>query len=254
MKKSVLIIAKNEFFRTYKNLLIDGIDVELCAFNDAHGIIDEIRAEVVLVDSDSNTGPGLELLKKLKASHPRIPIIFITSRSSEDAVITAFRSGAREYFKLPLNMFELRATIESLLKLKESSTEDRLPLCLDGINELSSVIPSSTPPNMLRAVFRIMDNLSAKLSLDDLAKEALMSKYHFCRSFNKHFGMSPMKFVTCMRIRKSLELLKKRNMTVSMIADEVGYSDPGNFIRHFKKLTGQTPTAYKGFPSKHPSA
>jgi len=244
MKKTVLVIAKEKLSGIYEDIASDGIEVERRAFDGAIDAADEIRADIVLIDSDYDTAKGFELLTKIKSSHPGIPIIFITSYSSEDTVIKAFRAGARGYFKTPLNMYEVKTTIEALLRLKEHSTEDRCPFYFGG-PDVANLVPASTPPSMLRALRLIMDNLSSKLTLEEIAREAVMSKYHFCRSFQKYFGMSPMRFVTCMRIKRALELLKRNNLTVSTIAGEVGYSDAGNFIRHFKRLTGQTPTAYK---------
>lgn len=57
--------------------------------------------------------------------------------------------------------------------------------------------------------------------------------------------MNPMKFVTALRIERAKELLKKNDLTVSLVAKEVGFKDLSNFSRQFKKVTGVTPTAYR---------
>ncbi len=249
-----MVMTKKELYSSYQNLLVDNISIAFRPLNESLEDIESVEDDIVIIDCDFDASLGFEILRRIKAVHPEIPVIFIASHGSEDTVIKAYRTGAREYFKTPLNMLELKSTIEELLRLRGVSSERRFPFCLSGVfDEATNLVPSTTPPNILRAACRILNDYSEKLSLDELAKEAGMSKYHFCRSFNKHFGRSPMKFVTYIRIQRSLELLRRKNMSVSMIADEVGYSDPGNFIRHFKKLTGHTPSAYKVMSTNEPA-
>jgi AraC-like DNA-binding protein len=88
-------------------------------------------------------------------------------------------------------------------------------------------------------------NLTKQMSLKELAEEASMSKYHLCRGFKKTVGMSPMQFLTAMRVERAKKLLEESSLNVTLIALEVGFNDLSNFIEHFKKIVGSTPTAYK---------
>jgi AraC family transcriptional regulator len=72
-----------------------------------------------------------------------------------------------------------------------------------------------------------------------------MSKHHFCRVFKRHLGISPLQFFIRMRVERAKELLKNRALSVSMVALEVGFNDISNFIKHFKKVTGITPSAFR---------
>jgi AraC family transcriptional regulator len=245
-KKSILAITKKVHFGSYENLLFENVDLSFRPLNESLENVNLLKSDIVIIDCDSDIGLGFDILKAVKATHPGTPVIFITSQSSENSVIKAYRAGAREYFKSPPNMLELKSAIEGLLKLKEASREIRSPFCLSGeFGDASDETTSTLPPNILRAVCQVLDNFHKKLTLDELAGAAGMSKFHFCRAFNRHCGMSPMKFVSHIRIQRSLDLLKRKEMSISMIADAVGYRDPGNFIRHFKRLIGSTPSAYR---------
>jgi transcriptional regulator GlxA family with amidase domain len=57
--------------------------------------------------------------------------------------------------------------------------------------------------------------------------------------------MSPMHFLTTMRVEKAKKLLKDSALSVSVIALELGFKDIGNFIKNFKSVTGNTPTKYR---------
>lgn len=91
----------------------------------------------------------------------------------------------------------------------------------------------------------IEENLHSALELDGLAQKANLSKFHFCRTFKRHTGLNPMKYVAALRIDRAKELLKQDGISVSSIASQVGFRDLSNFIRQFKKVTGVTPSRYR---------
>ncbi len=99
--------------------------------------------------------------------------------------------------------------------------------------------------NIKHVIGYIESNLWSKLDLENLAQIAKLSKFHFCRKFKRHVGINPMKYVNTRRIEKAKELLKKRDLSVSLVASEVGFRDLSNFIRQFKKRTGLAPNAYR---------
>lgn len=78
-------------------------------------------------------------------------------------------------------------------------------------------------------------------SLDDLAREAGMSKFHFLRSFRDMTGLTPHAYLTQLRLAKAFTLLNTTDRAVTEIATECGFSDQPHFIRCFKKMWGTTP-------------
>ncbi|MFQ5676039.1 MAG: BTAD domain-containing putative transcriptional regulator, partial [bacterium] len=54
----------------------------------------------------------LEVLKGIKRERPSLPVFIIASDSSEDAILSAFRAGATDYFKKPINVHEIRRRVE----------------------------------------------------------------------------------------------------------------------------------------------
>lgn len=224
-------------------------EVVVCTLKGARDFVKAHQADLILLDCGSEVSRGLSLLEELKAHRPDIPILFVTDDRSSDTAVKAFRTGARDFIGKPVNILELRITIEHLLQIKRASQEKRSPLAISEYFEKGEFIQGITtekPAYILRAFRYIEENLSDKISLDMLAKEAHLSKYHFCRLFFRHTGMTPMKFTTFMRMQRAKELLKREDFTVSVIATQVGFNDLGTFIRQFKKHTSVTPTVYKG--------
>jgi two-component system response regulator YesN len=243
----VVLIAEKAFHEFYRSLTLHGRPLRLCTPKDAQEVLHHIGADVILIDCGFDIPGGLKLLKAIKAAHASIPVVFLTERPI-NAAREAYQSGARRFFEKPLDLRELRDTVETLLKIRKSSVEKRDALASLHETEIESpagTLTTDKPVPVVRAIQYIENNLSERISLDTLAKEANMSKFHFCRLFSHHMGMTPIQFAAFFRIEKAKQLLTRGDLTVSAIALEVGFNDLGPFLRQFKKVTGITPSAYK---------
>lgn len=98
----------------------------------------------------------------------------------------------------------------------------------------------------------IQEHIQEELRVEELARNALMSTYHFIRIFKKETDMTPHEYIINYRIRIAQILLLESNMTVNDICYEAGFSSASIFCASFKKSVGLSPTAYrkKGCPTK----
>jgi AraC-like DNA-binding protein len=98
----------------------------------------------------------------------------------------------------------------------------------------------------LRAAKDLVDRCYAEpLDLDALARRAGCSRYHFLRSFEATYGVTPGRYLTGRRIERAQELLRTANLTVTEICMLVGFSSLGAFSARFREVTGETPSAYR---------
>lgn len=95
------------------------------------------------------------------------------------------------------------------------------------------------------AVEFISKNLDRPISIKKLAKIACMSKASFYRYFNNEFGISPIEYINQERIKKACKLLKNKNLNVTEVSFQLGYSSLSHFIKLFKEQTGTTPKQYQ---------
>lgn len=96
---------------------------------------------------------------------------------------------------------------------------------------------------------RCLDLMRARysddISLDDLAREARLSPFHFARMFKQSLGVPPRVYLTRLRIEKACELLEQTDLPVTAIALEVGYSSNQVLARVFLKHMRMSPSDYR---------
>lgn len=91
----------------------------------------------------------------------------------------------------------------------------------------------------------IQANISDPIALADLASQAGLSEYHFCRVFKKATQLSPYQYLLRQRIQQACTYLERDRLSVQEIAFACGFGDAVQFSRHFRKVIGMTPTAYR---------
>lgn len=96
-----------------------------------------------------------------------------------------------------------------------------------------------------RAVAVIREKFGEPLTLDDLARTVMVSKFHFLRSFRRTTGVTPGRFLSAVRLAEAEHLLRDTSLKVSDICTQVGYSSIGSFTRRFTESVGLSPTQYR---------
>ena len=101
-----------------------------------------------------------------------------------------------------------------------------------------------------RKVLEYIDvNLNENLSVTQLSKVAVFSKYHFHRQFSEFFGIGVYKYVQLRRLKRASYQLAFRSCTqVIDIALANGYEGPESFARAFRKCIGQSPSEFRKQP------
>lgn len=94
--------------------------------------------------------------------------------------------------------------------------------------------------DIARAIAFLNTHFQETFSIDDLAREAGMSRASFHRKFKEATALSPIQFVKSLRLNRAAMLLP-RGGDVGEIAHEVGYSSVSQFTREFSRLYGSSP-------------
>jgi AraC-like DNA-binding protein len=100
-------------------------------------------------------------------------------------------------------------------------------------------------PHLRRARDHIDRHYQSALDLDQLARVAGVSKFHFVRSFEATYGETPIRYLTRRRIERGQDLLRHANLTVTEVCMLVGFASVGSFSSRFAQLVGESPSAYR---------
>lgn len=101
------------------------------------------------------------------------------------------------------------------------------------------------PAALRRAKEKIEVSLEAGISLEALAVEAGLSRFHFTRAFRDAVGEPPHRYLTRCRIERAKELLRHSEQSLAEIALAVGFSGQSHFSAAFRARVGQTPRSFR---------
>ncbi len=99
----------------------------------------------------------------------------------------------------------------------------------------------------------VRHNLSANLSLAQLAKINGISSWHCCRLFTATIGLSPSRCIKLLRLKAAADLLTGTTMSVKEVAAAVGINSQSHFVRDFQATFGCSPKKYRMQHRNQPS-
>jgi AraC-like DNA-binding protein len=116
-------------------------------------------------------------------------------------------------------------------------------------NHSAWAIASGTPRPVWAQIARAVDLMQScyrdELSLDDLARAAAMSRYHFLRSFKAHVGITPYAYLQQVRLRTAASLLQSSSRSITEIALACGFTSSSRFSATFRRFYQCSPSTYR---------
>ena len=232
-KKTILLVEDDTVVR---EVIKDALKREYNVL-EASGYSEAIKLfsypiDLALIDYILPDGDGFEVLKAIREVKPELPAIIMTAYSNENVVLMAIRTEVADYIKKPLKLAYLRKRLSEILGDMEANKnleglESREEFVLDGV-----------------AAY-LEEKYMKELTLDKVAGMACMSRFRFCRRFKERFGQSFVSYLNSIRVKNAAELLKKPNLTITEIAQFVGYKSITHFERMFRTIHGISPGEYR---------
>lgn len=105
-------------------------------------------------------------------------------------------------------------------------------------------ISSAGKKKLYPAVRFLSRNLTEKVSVNELAAMCYLSKSRFYELFTEEYGMPPMVFKDQLLMERAQMFLQNEELTVTEIAEELGFESVSYFSRFFKKHQGISPSEY----------
>jgi len=147
-------------------------------------------------------------------------------------------------FNWALSDFSGRADADTFLLSFLLSLQTRQSL---SDRPVSTYIDSSGYPALIRnAISCIEKNHTEAFGLDSLASELGYNKRYLCSAFKQATGTTILEFLNHIRIRHAAACFRYNDVPIAVIAQYVGFVTPVHFTRVFKKLTGISPSRFRG--------
>ncbi len=192
----------------------------------------------------------LKLLQSTKLNYSAFPIFMFTQQHSEALALWAFRSGVWDCLTLPIAEPEYQRLEKELHglsgKLSNSQvTRSSIDRQAEVPNSLRFHGDTKESYNLMSAVSLLTDQPTRNISGEQLAKRCNMSPSKFSRLFKRTFNTTFQDYVSILRIRESLPLLRNPHASIAEVAYAVGFHDPSYFTRAFRRRTGIKPSDYR---------
>jgi AraC-like DNA-binding protein len=113
-----------------------------------------------------------------------------------------------------------------------------LPLSVDPPTNRGGLAPARAN----RICEYIESHLQENIALEVLAEIAQLSVHHFARAFRQSIGVPPHNYIVQRRVEHAQQMLRNTDLPLSEIAIEAGFTDQSHLARHFRTITGVSPS------------
>ena len=144
-------------------------------------------------------------------------------------------------FSISVLLTRVRKLIEQQKKRQESFHKE---IVVTPGNITITSLDEQLVQKALECVERNMDN--TEYSVEELSADLAMTRATLYRKLQGITGQTPKDFIRSIRLKRAAQLLRDSDLSVSEIADHVGFSTPRYFAKLFKETFGVLPSQYEG--------
>ena len=201
---------------------------------------DLVISDVMMPEMD-----GIALCRKIKSNVNinYIPVILLTAKSEDKDWALGLDIDADAYIVKPFNPEILKKTVSNLLSNRER-LKNKFHAHVDG--KIESIELEAFDDVLMNKILKIInENLSdPKLNVEMLAASVGFSRVHIHRKLKELTGQSARDFIRTIRLEQAKKLLTQKKLTISQVADAVGFVSLSHFSSSFREFYGISPKEY----------
>ena len=248
-RQTVLVIEDNTDMRHYLCELLRKQYRVLEAENGEEGLKTAVEQvpELVLSDVMMPVMDGFtccaELRKRKETAH--IPILLLTAKTEDKDCVEASRRGADDYLRKPFNPEVLLAKVAYLLDMRRRLKQIYTRTLLHA-SSAASKDPEGPENEFMQKIWSCIEaNVSnPDFNVKQLAGELHMSLATLYRKLKQHTDLSAVELIRHIRMTKAALLLMETSLSVTEVAERVGFNDLPTFRKHFTDMFGVSPSKY----------
>ena len=202
-------------------------------YTDALAYMQKNKIDVLLTDIRLGEQLGLDLVREARQIHPEL----------ETILISAFSEFSYAHDAISLNVFEYLLKPISLDGVKDCFTRLGQKMA-KKISDYQVDIPSNAYYIKLVKSY-IDEHYNEDLSLDSVAAKLSLNAKYLSHYFKQQTNENLTRYLSRVRIREAIELLKDSSVKLSSIYQRVGYQSKSQFYDVFIREIGYTPADYR---------
>lgn len=190
---------------------------------------------------------GIELCQRIKTNlqTSHIPVILLTARASDESKAMGYEAGADSYISKPFSIDVLLTRVRKLIEQQKKRQETfHKEIVVSPSSITITSLDEQLVQKALECVERNIDN--TEYSVEELSTDLAMNRATLYRKLQGITGQTPKDFIRSIRLKRAAQLLRDTDLSISEIADHVGFSTPRYFTKLFKETFGMLPSQYGG--------
>ena len=222
---------------------------EIYEFNSAEEALQETQRlipDLMIVDLNLPGMSGLDFVKKVKSQDAtsHIASFILSGETRAEWRLKGFEYGADAYLTKPFDKQILLDKIGHYFIQQEKKIKRYLFDSEVGVGTITdNPLNKAFLEKLVRAIETHLGD--ADINADSLCDEMAMSRSSLYRKLKSLTGHSVNDFIRNIRLKKSLELIKQRELNISQVAYEVGFNSLSYFTSCFKKHFGFSPSDFQ---------
>ncbi len=192
-------------------------------------ILNATGVDLVLLDLLMPEMDGFQVLEAMRENEQtrNIPVIILTGKVITEDDIIRLNQGVAAI--LEKGIFSLDETVDHISTALERKRT---------ISREAQIL-------VRKAMVYIHEHYAESITRNDIAQNISISEDYLTFCFRQEFGKTPVSYLQHYRINQAKILLKDTERSITDIAHDVGFSDPGYFSRVFQHISGMTPNQFR---------
>jgi two-component system response regulator YesN len=205
---------------------------------------------------------GIEAAQRIREKDKDCCIIFLTAFDEFSYAKKAITIRALDYLLKPYDEKELLLVLDEAMRIVDEYQTEEIRKTVtettagspegEGSGPGAAVVNGTGGDPMVETrltdlIYQyIRDNYMFDISMQEVARTMNYSEAYFCKLFKQFFGKNFTAYLTEYRIEMAKKMLQTPTVNIKEIGKAVGYADSNYFAKVFKRVTGESPSEYRG--------
>lgn len=232
-------------------------------------IYEKEKIQIAILDIEMPGITGIQAAQKIREQDKDCCIIFLTAFDEFSYAKKAITIKALDYLLKPYDEKELLLVLDEAMRMVDEHQVDagRKAMAETAAGSADAAEMNGNPAEetsgenagevrdeapmvetrLTDLIYQyIKDNYMFDISMQEVARTMNYSEAYFCKLFKQYFGKNFTAYLTEYRIETAKKMLQTPTVNIKEIGKAVGYADSNYFAKVFKRVTGESPSEYRG--------